>query len=130
MKNLEIPGSKTTPEIMFNRETHELSIKGESFPENTSEFYTPVFEWLENYLSSITDQSVMMNIELMYFNSSSSKVLMDFFDMLEENVEQGKDITVNWLYDEDNEMAIEYGEDFMEDLELLPFHLVKTISKN
>ncbi|KPA18152.1 Fe-S oxidoreductase [Candidatus Magnetomorum sp. HK-1] len=125
MKNLEISKTKTTPEINFNNSTHELVIKGESYPENTSEFYAPVFEWLDNYLESITGQSVVVNIELMYFNSSSSKVLMDLFDMLEENVQEGKNITVNWRYDEENEMAVEYGEDFMEDLEALPFNLVQ-----
>jgi hypothetical protein len=125
MKNLEISKTKTTPEILFNLSTNELSIKGESFPENTSEFYAPVFEWLEKYLSILTDQVVIVNIELVYFNSSSSKVLMDLFDMLEDAVQNGKDITVNWRYDEDNEMAAEYGEDFMEDLENLPFHLVE-----
>jgi len=125
MKNLEISKTKTTPEILFNCSTNELSITGESFPENTSEFYAPVFEWLERYLNSITDQVVIVNIELVYFNSSSSKVLMDLFDMLEEAVQNGKEISVNWRYDEDNEMAAEYGEDFMEDLENLPFKLVE-----
>jgi len=125
MKNLDIPKTKTTPEIHFNSSTNELTIKGESFPENTSEFYAPVFEWLEEYFVTIKDQSVTVNIELVYFNSSSSKVLMNLFDMLEENVQDGKQITVNWLYDEDNEMAVEYGEDFMEDLESLQINLVK-----
>jgi len=125
MKNLEISKTKTTPEILFNFSTNELSIKGESFPENTSEFYAPIFEWLEEYLGTISDQLVVVNIELIYFNSSSSKVLMDLFDMLEDAVQNGKDILVNWRYDEDNEMAAEYGEDFMEDLENLPFKLVE-----
>jgi len=125
MNNLEIHRTKTTPEINFNSSANILYIKGESFPENTSEFYAPVFEWIEHYLSIVTDQSVVVNIELIYFNSSSSKVLMDLFDLLEESVDDGKDIIVNWRYDEDNEMAVEYGEDFMEDLESLPFHLVK-----
>jgi hypothetical protein len=125
MTNLEISKTKTTPEILFNCSTNELSIVGESFPENTSEFYAPVFEWLERYLNSITNQVVVVNIELVYFNSSSSKVLMDLFDMLEEAVQDGKDISVNWRYDEENEMAAEYGEDFMEDLEKLPFKLVE-----
>jgi len=125
MKNLQIPKTKTTPEIFFNCSANELSIKGESFPENTSEYYAPVFDWLEKYLENITDQEVVVNVELIYFNSSSSKVLMDLFDMLEESVQNGKQISVNWRYDEDNEMAAEYGEDFMEDLEHLPFHLVE-----
>jgi hypothetical protein len=125
MKNLQISKTKTTPEILFDYSANELSIKGESFPENTSEFYAPVFDWLEKYLENITDQKVVVNIELVYFNSSSSKVLMDLFDMLEESVNDGKQISVNWRYDEDNEMAAEYGEDFMEDLEKLPFHLVE-----
>jgi hypothetical protein len=29
---------------------HVLEIKGKSYPENTSVFYSPVFEWLGKYL--------------------------------------------------------------------------------
>lgn len=125
MEILAIEETSSTPSINFNPKTNVLEMKGESYPEDTSSFYHPVFEWLDDYLDEVKDSiEVKVNFELIYFNSSSSKVLMDFFDKLEEAVEDGKNIKVFWYYEEENEMALEYGEEFEEDLESLPFELV------
>ena len=126
MENLVIEATKQTPKINFDVDNHILEFQGESYPENMAEFAAPIFSWLEEYLKQLQDQPVTVNIELVYFNSSSSKMLLDFFDKLEEEVaENGKNITVNWIYDADNDSAEEYGEEFQEDLESLTFNLVK-----
>ena len=125
METLEIIATKSSPEINFNSQNNTLSISGESYPENTAQFYEPVFEWIEAYLSELDDQPVSINMELIYFNSSSSKVLMDIFDMLDEASDDGKNITLNWIYDEENDAALEYGEEFAEDVETLTFNLVE-----
>jgi hypothetical protein len=125
MENLQIAPTKSSPAIDFNFENNTLSIVGESYPENTTQFYEPVFKWLEEYIAALTDQEVTFNMELIYFNSSSSKALMDIFDMLEESCEDGKKIVLNWIYDEDNDAALEYGEEFAEDVESLTFNLVE-----
>ena len=124
MEKLEISETKSSPEINFNSETNILSIKGESYPENTTLFYEPVFKWLESYMNTIIEKATV-NIELIYFNSSSSKVLMDLFEFFEDHCEEGKNIIVNWIYDEDNDAALEYGEEFAEDVESLTFNLVE-----
>ena len=125
MENLKIEATKSSPEINFNSETNILAITGESYPENTTQFYEKVFAWLDKYMESIEDEEVVVNIELIYFNSSSSKVLMDLFDNLDELSEEGKKIVVNWIYDEDNDASLEYGEEFEEDIESLTFNLVE-----
>jgi hypothetical protein len=125
MDALQIEATKYTPEISFNAHTNILKIKGETYPENTAEFYSPVFDWLDNYLAQLNDQTVTVNIEIIYFNSSSSKVLMDLFDRLDDAVKEGKQITLNWIYDKDDESALEYGEEFQEDLEVIKLNLVE-----
>ena len=125
METLGIIATKSSPEINFNAQSNTLSIAGESYPENTAQFYEPVFEWLEAYLNQLNEQPVIFNMELIYFNSSSSKVLMDIFDILEEASDDGKNITLNWIYDEENDAALEYGEEFAEDVETLTFNLVE-----
>ena len=125
MQTLEIIATKSSPEIIFNAQTNTLSIVGESYPENTAQFYEPVFEWLDEYLTELSDQQVTFNMELIYFNSSSSKALMDIFDILEEASDDGKNIVLNWIYDEENDAALEYGEEFAEDIETLTFNLVE-----
>ncbi|MFK5892401.1 MAG: DUF1987 domain-containing protein [Pseudomonadota bacterium] len=125
METLEITATKSSPEINFNAATNTLSMIGESYPENTAKFYEPIFLWLEEYINSLEDQQVTFNLELIYFNSSSSKALMDIFDLLEDASEEGKNIIINWIYDEDNDAALEYGEEFAEDIESLTFNLVE-----
>jgi hypothetical protein len=61
-------------------------------------------------------------MEIIYFNSSSSKLFFDLFDLLEENMDKSK-IAVNWIYDKENESALETGEEFIEDFEDLQINL-------
>ena len=128
MDKLHIEATKYTPLISFDPVNNVLEIKGRSYPENTSQFYAPVFSWLEEYLSQVKKEEVVVNIELIYFNSSSSKILMDFFDILEEEAGNGKNISVNWMYDKDIEESIEFGEEFAEDLESVQFNLLPKTS--
>lgn len=126
MENWKIEATKQTPEIDFDMEKHILTIKGELFPENVAEFSAPIFSWLEEQLAQLKQQTLTVNVELNYFNSSSSKMLLDLFDRLEEEiVDHSKNIIVNWFYDVDNDYAQEYGEEFQEDLEKLTFNLVE-----
>ncbi|MCU7834585.1 MAG: DUF1987 domain-containing protein [gamma proteobacterium symbiont of Taylorina sp.] len=125
MQTLEISATKSSPAVHFDAQSNTLSIMGESYPENTAQFYEPVFEWLEEYIDSLQEQHVTFNMELIYFNSSSSKALMDIFDILEEACDEDKKIVLNWIYDEDNDAALEYGEEFAEDIESLTFNLVE-----
>ncbi|MDM8561908.1 DUF1987 domain-containing protein [Candidatus Marithioploca araucensis] len=126
MESLKIEATKCTPEVTFNAENNILDIKGDSYPENIAEFFSSVFTWLEEYLEQLKNQVFTINIELNYFNSSSSKLLLDLFERLDEEVEKfDKNIIVNWIYDVDHDNIEEYGEEFQEDLKSLTFNLVQ-----
>lgn len=120
MENLIIEETKYTPAINLNI-NGELSMKGKSYPENTFEFYAPVVDWIENYFSQ-GNKKLVFDIEITYFNSSSSKLFFDLFDLLDEN--NSDELVINWIYDEENESALEAGEDFIEDFENLNINLV------
>ena len=123
MEDLIIEATKSFPYIHFDPAGNRLEIRGESYPENAAKAYAPVFAWLEEYLQGIGDGGVRVDFEITYFNSSSSKILMNFFDTLEDAAQDGKKIVVNWHYHEDNETALECGEEFQEDMELVEFNL-------
>ncbi len=123
MDNLYIEKTNSTPGINFDANSGLLQIKGESFPENVSKFYGPVLDWINEYLS-YTEQEMKIEFDIVYFNSSTSKVFMTIFDLLEQEVVNGKNISVIWRSDQDNEIAIECGEEFKEDINLLPFNIV------
>ncbi|MBF0471484.1 MAG: DUF1987 domain-containing protein [Gammaproteobacteria bacterium] len=125
MSVLNIAATKSTPQIHFDDKQDLLEIQGESYPENTPNFYAPIFAWLEEYLQQVGERAVTMNLEINYFNSSSSKVLTDLFDRLDEACRSGTPIVVNWRYHEENDMALEYGEDFQEEVEEITFNLIE-----
>jgi hypothetical protein len=122
MENLKLEATQYTPEISLDT-SGVISLTGKSYPENTFEFYAPVMEWLETYFDGHAAEKTVVNMEIIYFNSSSSKLFFDFFDLLEDNREKHK-IEINWIYDNENESAMEAGEDFIEDFEALKINLV------
>jgi len=124
MENLKIERTKSTPEINFDLGTGNLSIKGESFPENAAKFYTPILNWIKEYFKRTTTEMVL-EFEIVYFNSSTSKIFMTLFDLLDHEVQNGKKVAVNWKCDKENETAIECGEEFKEDIERLPFNIIQ-----
>jgi hypothetical protein len=130
MDDLKVSATKFTPEISFDYNNRLLVIKGESYPENTSEFFNPVFKWLDDYLGEASENPTIVNIELYYFNSSSSKVLMNFFEVLDNAGEKGQKITVNWIYEEEDEDSLEFGEEFAEDMNHIEFNLELKKSDN
>lgn len=124
MNELKIEATDDCPSIHFDPKSCQLDIRGNSYPENAMKFYDPVLSWLEDYLEGDIS-SIRANIELTYFNSSSSKIFLDFFDMLNDAAEEGLNVEVNWYYRKEDEMTLEYGEEFKEDLEGLKFNLVE-----
>ncbi|MEA2028269.1 MAG: DUF1987 domain-containing protein [Campylobacterota bacterium] len=123
MDNLYIQETTSSPSIDFNAQTHIHSIKGDSYPDHLSNFYDPITIWLENYIENLNHKATF-NVELRYFNSSSSKVLIDIFDAFDEAVHDGKEISVNWIFEDGDEAIEEYGEEFAEDMEHLEFNIV------
>lgn len=124
MDDLIINPTPFTPKIRFCYSKDELEISGESYPENASEFYGPIFRSLSAYLDGLTGRTVTVRVRMEYFNSSSSKVLINFFDLLEDAVEKGNDITVNWIYKVGDDDTREFGEEFSGDLQRLRFNIV------
>jgi len=124
MKKLHLAATKYTPEILLDPDKGLIEIRGKSYPENTFEFYKPVMKWIEEYLKCCAKDEITVNMEIIYFNSSTSKLFFDLFDMFDEVKDKYK-ITINWIYDEENECAQEAGEDFIEDFKDLDIRLVK-----
>jgi hypothetical protein len=125
MDNLIIEKTISTPYINFNYNMRKLIISGESFPENAIKFYEQVINWIKEYLGKTDKEETEVDFEIIYFNSSTSKIFMMIFNLLDEEVEKGKNISINWIASEDNETAIECGEEFKEDLDFVEFNIVK-----
>jgi len=122
MDNYKQEGSKQTPEINFDASSGILEIMGRSIPENTFEFFNPVLEWLEEYAKSPAPKTIV-KVNLEYFNTSSSKYILEIFKRIKTILNDGNDVLVEWYYEEDDEEMMETGEDY-EDVSGLPFTLI------
>lgn len=111
MENIHIEGTTKTPTIEFDNASGTLVIKGRSIPENSIDFYKPLVDWIDVYSSDPKDVTTL-NVQLEYFNTSSSKCILDVFKKLEKIKESGRDVRVNWHYEQDDEDMLEAGEDY------------------
>ena len=107
MKDLILEATPTTPHICFEVETGKLLMEGESYPENASRFFESVFVWIEEYLSQV-GRSLEVHFRLNYFNTSSSKCILDLLEKLEAYAVEGGKIRVIWHYHEDDEDILQY----------------------
>ena len=114
MQNVYIDATSTSPGVAFNFSENLLLLRGESYPENASAFFGPIIEALRGYLEQTTDQVIEVIIELTYFNSSSTKVLFNIFDLLNTAAENNT-VNLHWRYDEDDDTILEFGDDLHED---------------
>ncbi len=122
MENFYIEATATSPEVDFKFDSHQLTLRGESYPENAAAFYAPITQQLRAYLASLQDTTVTIDIALAYFNSSSTKMLFSIFDALDESARQGNTIRVNWYFDEEDETIFEFGEELKADFEAIEFN--------
>ncbi|MDP4826940.1 MAG: DUF1987 domain-containing protein [Flavobacteriales bacterium] len=120
MDDIRIEGSPKTPTVNFLAEEGVLDIKGRSIPENSIEFYKPLIDWIESYSKSPQNKTTV-NIQLEYFNTSSSKCILDLFKKLEA---VNHEIVINWYYEEDDEDMLEAGEDY-DAIINIPFKMIE-----
>lgn len=123
MDSIKIEGTRKTPEISFDAEQGKVLIEGRSIPENSIEFYKPLVDWLEEYGKN-PQEKTEVNIKLEYFNTSSSKCILDVFKKLETIHKDNKDVVINWYYEEDDEDMLEAGEDYQSILKI-PFKMIE-----
>lgn len=124
MQTPNIQETEDTPLVSFDEDRQSLLIKGNSFPENTFQFYKPIITWMEEYLSQLNADPFVLNMNVGYYNSSSAKVFINIFTMLENMSHSGKSIIVNWYYDIEDEDAAEDGEEYKMGMELTPFNII------
>ncbi len=125
MESITVEGTPKTPTVNFNADTGIIEVKGRSIPENSIEFYRPLVEWLEEYAKN-PQKLTTVNIQLEYFNTSSSKCILDVFKKLESIKKARNEVIINWYYEEDDEDMLEAGEDY-ESIIRIPFKMIEVV---
>ncbi|MCL2845615.1 MAG: DUF1987 domain-containing protein [Chitinivibrionia bacterium] len=121
--NLEKERTTSTPYVFISEEKNYMRLEGRCFHESVAEFFKPVSDWLNEYLTS-DFQTFTFDCAISYFNSSTTKLLLNMLYKLDEHSINGNKVIVNWITTEDNEIMLECGEDFKEDMDNLEFNIV------
>ena len=123
MDVIKIEATPKTPMVHFDPEQGHIEIRGRSIPENSLEFYKELLDWLEEY-GNDPRESTNVEVQLEYFNTSSSKCILDVFKALEGIHKKGKtEMVIHWYYEEDDEDMLEAGGDY-EAIVTVPFEKI------
>lgn len=113
MNTLIIDATDETPNVNLNAESHLLSFSGKSLPEDVRHFYTPVLDWINEYVDS-EPKNTVVDFKMAYFNTASSKIILDILLKLAEIKENGNNLTIKWNYKNNDLDMKEAGEEYSE----------------
>lgn len=120
MENLYIEGSHDVffvPTVDFNAQSGRCEISGESYLEDTVKFYTPLLEWLDQFIET-ENKPIHFNIKLTYFNTSSSRCILDILNKLKDYEDNDGEVNVTWYYNSEDVDMEEEIEDYAIDTDL------------
>ena len=95
MEPLRIEQTDDSPQVELDQESGRFEISGKSLPEDVVDFYQPVLDWLGGYRSNPNPKTEFC-FKLLYFNTASSKLILDIMMVLEEMTEEGNDVVIQW----------------------------------
>ena len=110
MEDLYVDSTDSLPLIDFNAEGR-LKLEGKSIPEDAVKVYEPLIEFIDE----LKAENVVFDINLIYFNTATSKKLMEILRHLDAN-NKVKQYLVNWHFEEGDEDSVEMAEIFEESL--------------
>ena len=116
MQNIDIEATSSTPQVNFDQ-NGKLMMKGRSLILNVNEFYNPLIEWIRKLNAPL----VRFTIDFDYFNSASSKQILEMLKILDSNNDI-KDFDVFWHFEKDDEDILEIGQIFEERLRKAIFY--------
>lgn len=103
--NTMIPGTDRTPTISF--QDGSFCISGRSYMENAAEFYAPIKKMIEEYPGPI---NVWVNLD--FFNTSSSKCIMDLLFLIDKKSAFGAPCHIKWSFKMDDDDMRDSAEEF------------------
>lgn len=121
MEPLRIQATDETPSVVLDPVNNVFEFSGKSLPEDVTIFYGPVLAWLDKYGETKRPKTVI-DFKLVYFNTASSKLILDILFKLESIHTSGTEILIRWHYEEEDEDMKEAGEEYG-DLVEIPFEL-------
>jgi hypothetical protein len=112
MEGVYQQGNHKVPEVSFNPDTAVFEIKGSSIPENSGAIYEPIIDFLQEY-KDVAKDTTTFNLALSYFNTSSSKWILNILRLMKEiKTKMKKEVVINWYYEPEDEEMLEAANDY------------------
>jgi SiaC family regulatory phosphoprotein len=111
MEPIFYKSSFKTPKVVLNKDTGEFLISGRSLPENPKAYYTPILDWMNDYFSSPNELTKFI-FEIEYFNTASSKMVLEIMYILTRADKAGHKVEIHWRYEEEDDEMQEAGSDY------------------
>jgi hypothetical protein len=123
METINITATEDTPNVILDPANNLFEISGRSLPEDVVVFYEPVIKWFDSFKKEPINDFAL-SIKLEYFNTASSKMILDILLKLEEIYQNGTKLKVVWNYLSTDCDMKEAGEEYSE-IVGLPFELLE-----
>lgn len=106
LENIYIKSTRSTPEVSFSEGL--LSIRGRSIPEAAAEFYKPLEQWVEIYVTDTeVDTRVVFSFD--FINTASTKWVYAIIKKLARYRDVHKRLKVEWYYETGDDELFELG---------------------
>ena len=107
MESIRIEKTQKSP--LFILKDGYIRLSGRSIPQNARQLYKICFDWLEQYVLSPADET-LVDLYFEYIDTSSIRCIVDFLGIL-NGIPQGSDkqVNINWYYEEDDEDSYDLG---------------------
>jgi len=124
MERLIIEATDETPNVNLSEDDAYLSFSGKSLPEDVRSFYNPILEWIDNYIGQARKKTTV-EFKMDYFNTASSKIILDILLKVVDLRETGQELAVKWMYKTNDLDMKEAGEEYSEiaeiEFEFIPY---------
>ncbi len=101
------------PGVNFDFDKGLCELYEESYMEESYQFYKPLLDWLKEYFNH--KHELVFNFKFTYFNTSTSKMIIEILEVLEAKKSGGNTISINWYLPSDDPDMLMEVEDFEHD---------------
>lgn len=106
-----IPPTESTPTVILDPHTRRIDIYGHSVGVNPRLYYDPVLRWIDR-LKELSPGVVELHVFLNYFNTYSSKVILEIFFRIRKYESFDWNVVLFWHYQSDDDDLRETGENY------------------
>jgi hypothetical protein len=111
-----------TPEINLDPSKETIAICGRSYPEDLDAFWSPHVNQLNSEVKNWSAPKITFN--LTYHNSGTTRIIINLIREWENLARAGAKVSVDWIFDPEDEQTEEQGNDYSDFCKDVSFKLI------